>query len=169
MAARSVQPAAAAKLASLLEECQVKGSPLRGDGTHLNSVGIVKAAPLVQELAADFNADAVLSDSCLCGTEECEEPDWWAEDMEKLTGLHIEASWGYGFEGSKKFQKTVYKAWRKNPQARKMILLFAGNDISMGRSGAAVATEMERLQKYWAEVDLELTYIDVVPVCDRGQ
>ena len=68
--------------------------------------------------------------------------------MERLTVLHIEADLGHGYEGRKKFKQAVYKAWKKNPFGRKTILLLAANEISMGRSGATVAMEMERLRKY---------------------
>lgn len=64
--------------AHCLRVCADEGHQFHADGTHLNCLGIKAVAPFVDNLAAEFAPDLIMSDSCLCARE-----GWWRDTLDR--------------------------------------------------------------------------------------
>lgn len=163
LAARCAASVHAAELAAVLERSEEEGNPFYGDGKHMCSAGVRLAAELMDAMVADFGADAVVSDSCLCGVDDGEE-DREGALFTSLCSVPAFPLWGASFRNGG-FRSAVYRAWRNNPSLGTILVIVAGNDIYPGSSewSPALGRRMDHLRNYWATGDVEVIYVDVVP------
>ena len=75
--------------------------------------------------------------------------------------LLIWPKWGASFSGGS-FAHGIWNAWSGN--ARPAIQVYvAGNDLQPGVDAGEVGREMRRVRQYWAEWDVRVLFVDVVP------
>ena len=153
------RPVAAQAIARLLEDATDTGLPFYEDGTHVNGLGVDAVVPFVEEIGALYNADAIVSDSCLCGGAE----DWHGCRVRKSLSRPVAPWWGAAFTTGK-FADAIYNAWTAQREARTIVVLVAGNDLANKWVVASdISKGMVRNREYWADINVEIIFVDVVP------
>jgi lysophospholipase L1-like esterase len=174
MASRFTLCDAAVEFKDLLNDCVDINSKFYIDGLHLNLEGVHQAAAIIERIVREHGLDAVVGDSCLCATEASEAVEGefiMDKDGDKLQPLisvpcHPAAGKGFCYGGFSRYVTQAYYATLPRP---KIIGVFvAGNDLWAGNSPAAVADEMDQLQTTWAEWEVAVVFINVVPDDCRG-
>ena len=167
IASRCAPHADMAKVQGIFEEASNSESRLSGDGKRLSKLGVHALAVLLNEIAVDFDAEVVISDSAMCAVEGHTE-DRSGKVIAKYISIATWPHWGASFsKGS--FRRAVYQAWRRlRPKSRVMILI-TGNDVHYDKvDGLYIARlkhEMDSLKAYWAGIGLEIIYLEGISPC----
>jgi len=83
--------------------------------------------------------------------------------INSLLKVPVVPAWGKAFLGNKCFKHAVWEAHQRFPNATKIMLVVAGNDLWWNSDPIAIAEEMDGLQHYWRQAGVDLVYINVVP------
>ena len=138
-----------------------RGSAFYTDGIHVNTLGVQALAPSLDRLAQHFNADAVISDSCLCAHDE-NSVDRHGALLQNIVGVPVFPVRGARFLGYG-FKDGMVKAWRQVQPLRVVVIVTAGNDLKRGADGEKIRTAVRRMRDYWAADGTRLVFVDVVP------
>ena len=123
------------------------------------------AIPLAQKIVEKLGADLLVSDSTLCTVER---ESGWAEkggcQAVEALGVPTLPWWGASFS-SKAFERACWRLWCSHRQARKVVVLCAGNDCADPQATEAkVGTAIESLVDWFAEQKgVEILLCEVVP------
>lgn len=83
--------------------------------------------------------------------------------MTPLMDIPFYPAWGKSF-ASGGFKWALWEALQLYPDAKKVILFCAGNDLSKDDPDPkAIAGEMQGLKYYWSQWGVELMIIDIIP------
>ena len=148
-------------LREALTACVQPGHEFHSDGMHMNVAGVTSSAPIVDEIAAHCHAQTIISDSCMCAFG-CEFEDYDGDVVNGLTVSNVMPKCGASF-GNDAFKWAIYEAWRSHPEVKTYAVLIAGNDLTKRTTANDLHNQMLKLKTYWAEIDVEVIFIDVVP------